>query len=541
MVVGVIANTTLILLNAAFSGYNIRSTYKNNINNTRWLISLIIVFMIWSVVSMLLNIVKKPENIFLFTNIFMIIPFTASSLWLMFCYEYTIKKKISSYSYLLFPIVILVFILGFINPHDIIYSVDPMSGQKLVPASPDTLRFFLNIILGYMFVLLGSGMLIVNVSKSASSIRSKQSLMIALLSIFGILTSLPKVLSLDIAQQFDPMILGIILFNISIAVAINIYDFSKIDYLDKEEIIDNYNDIVISCNSEDEILYMNKFAKEKLGDIESNTDINTLIDEKTDDYIIFNNIENEYYHIDKYQIGKEQKVYSFSNLTDLISKNQQINLWNDISDRVLRHNVRNDINVISGYSEILKDSVDDPNLIKYVNEIEENANSLESTSKKLRDIEKVIHSSCSNFKLSDTIKNIVNKNKHKNINIKTSIKSEKPVYINNCFNMVVSEIMNNSAEHNNSEQKYLNISIRTEDSYTIITFEDNGKGISKYEQEVINSESEDNHNHGSGCGLWLIKMFVIESNGCLEIEQTNKGSKIIMKLPNASKINTDEI
>lgn len=541
MMISVVINTTLILLNVAFSGYNIRNIYKNNINNARWLISLIIVFILWSVVSMLLNIVKTPENIFLLTNIFMVIPFTASSLWLMFCYEYTIKKKISSYSYLLFPITILVFILGFVNPHNIIYSVDPMSGEKLVPASPDTLRFFLNIILGYMFVLLGTGMLIVNVSKSASSIRSKQSLMIALLSIFGILTSLPKVLSLNIAQQFDPMILGIIMFNISIAVAINIYDFSKIDYLDKEEIIDNYNDIVISCNDKDKILYMNKFAKEKIGDIETNKNINTLIDEKTDDYIKFNNINNEYYHMDKYQIGEEQRVYSFSNITDLISKNQQINLWNDISDRVLRHNVRNDINVISGYSEILKDSIDDPNLLKYVNEIEENASSLESTSKKLRDIENIIHSSCSTFKISDSIENIVNKHKIKNININTSVVSEKPVHINNCFDMVISEIINNSARHNNSEEKYLNISISVEESYTKITFEDNGTGISKYEQEVIDSEAEDNHNHGSGCGLWLIKMFIIESDGCLEIEQTGEGSKIIMKLPNTSKINTNDI
>lgn len=539
MSVALVVNASLVLLNSFLSAYNIRSIFRHNINNTRWLIGLIIISALWSVTSLMLNIVESPRNVFLFTNIFMVIPFTTSSLWLMFCYEYTIKKKISSYSYLLFPIVICVFILGFFNPNNIIYSVDPMSGKELIPASPDTLRFFLNIILGYMFVLLGSGMLIVNVSKSTSSIRSKKSVMIAFSGILGIITSLPTVLSLEISQSFDPMILSTIIFNALIAVSINIYDFSKIDYLDKEEIIDNYNDIVISCNNEDKILYMNEFAKEKIGYTEKNKNLNEIIDEQEDDYIKFNDIESEYYYMDKYQIREDQTVYSFSNITDLISKNKQVRLWNNISDRVLRHNVRNDINIINGYNEVLRESVDDPGLLKCINKIDKRSHSLESTSEKLRNIENVIHSSRSTFMISDAIENIIDNN-DKDINIKLSKYSENLVNINTCFDMVVSEIIDNSVIHNNSEEKYINISISTEENYTIVTFEDNGTGISEYEQNVLNSESEDNHNHCSGCGLWLVKMFIIESDGRLKIEQTDDGSRIIMKLPNASRIDIED-
>jgi two-component sensor histidine kinase len=462
----------------------------------------------------------------------MIVPITSSGLWLMFCYEYTVKKEVSRFSYILFPTVIILFILGLYNPYNIVYSVDPYSGKDLIPADPNTIRFILNIIFGYGFVLLGTGMLIVNISKTTSQIRSKQSLIIVLLSIFGMIMSILKVLSFEF--QIEPMIFGILVFNISIAIATNVYEFSKIDYLDKNEILDNYNDIVISCNQNGDIIYMNNFAKQKLGK-QNNKNINDLIEENSDQYIKFKEIKNSYYSMDMYEINESQDVYSFSNITDLIIKTEQINLWNDISDRVLRHNVKNEINVVEGYSDILVDVLDKEEQ-EFARKIRTNAQSIKSTTNKLRDIEDVIHGDKSIIKCSDKIKECIKKSPDE-IEVELNVSSESKVRSNENFDTIISEIISNAVEHNNSENKILEVNIDETEDYVILDFDDNGVGISDYEYNVIDSETEDEHKHSSGCGLWMIKMFVLRSDAKLDIEDTEDGTKIRIYLPKMASIN----
>lgn len=524
----ILGNSALITLNLLFSGYNIRTIYDNNINNTRWLISIIIVFALWSIISMLLSIYEDPIINFYLTNIFMIIPITASGLWLMFCYEYTVKTKVSRLSYILFPAVATLFILGLYNPHNIVYSVDPLSGKPLIPAEPDTIRFVLNIIFGYSFVLLGTGMLIVNISKTTSKIRSKQSLMIVILSIFGMFMSIFRVLSIDL--EIQPMIFAILIFNISILVATNIYEFSKIDYLDKNEILDNYNDIVISCNKKGDIIYSNKFAKDKLGSHIEDENIHDLIEENNSEYVRFGCLSDKYYNMDIYDINESQNVYTFSDITDLIIKTNEIKLWNDISDRFLRHNIKNDLNVVEGYSDILVDELDNKNEKQYAEKINRNAESIKCTANKLRDIQKIIKGDESIVKCSNVIKKVI-KNNSDEIDIELNVRSESPVKVNENFKTIVSEIIKNSSEHNNSQNKVLCIDVYENEDYINLEFEDNGVGISDYEYNVIESEKENDKKHSSGCGLWKIKMFTLNSNSKLDICELDNGTKIKIQIP----------
>lgn len=94
-------------------------------------------------------------------------------------------------------------------------------------------------------------------------------------------------------------------------------------------------------------------------------------------------------------------------------------------------------------------------------------------------------------------------------------------------------ILLENAFHHNSEEVQVSLSVFETINGIQIEVYDNGKGISKSDQNKIFQRfyQVDNNNKGSGIGLSLLENIVSQYNGTIDVQsQLEKGTKFIIKL-----------
>ncbi|WP_458207657.1 sensor histidine kinase [Haladaptatus sp. NG-SE-30] len=112
------------------------------------------------------------------------------------------------------------------------------------------------------------------------------------------------------------------------------------------------------------------------------------------------------------------------------------------------------------------------------------------------------------------------------------------MYGDKTLDTVVSEVLENAAEHNDTDSPDDTISVTTVDSnrgeWVEITVTDDGPGIPKEEQSVLSEGRETALQHGSGLGLWLTNWVVGKFGGELTFSVNQpRGSVVTMRLPRA--------
>ena len=95
------------------------------------------------------------------------------------------------------------------------------------------------------------------------------------------------------------------------------------------------------------------------------------------------------------------------------------------------------------------------------------------------------------------------------------------------------ELVENAIEHNDSRIPEVQISAAQNEDTVKIDIADNGPKIPAMEQNVLIKPKERSPlYHGSGLGLWLVKLIVSRSNGQIAFDQNSQAGNIIcVKLP----------
>jgi light-regulated signal transduction histidine kinase (bacteriophytochrome) len=100
------------------------------------------------------------------------------------------------------------------------------------------------------------------------------------------------------------------------------------------------------------------------------------------------------------------------------------------------------------------------------------------------------------------------------------------------------QLFENAIQHNEKENKIINIDAIQEEGFVLFSIEDNGKGITKeHEAKVFNlfyKEEKNWQNEGTGIGLTICKNIIDKYNGEIWFEQnSNNGTTFYMRLPAA--------
>ena len=216
----------------------------------------------------------------------------------------------------------------------------------------------------------------------------------------------------------------------------------------------------------------------------------------------------------------------FTDITAERRRQQRIQVLN----RILRHNLRNDLNAAKGYVDIMADGSTDTE--QFQSKVESILDDLVTIGDKAQSTEQVLKADPIATKatpvsaiVDDAVKSVVST--HGTVRTDITVPEAPAVRINpTVIHSVVEEIIENAIRHTDDAT----VTITYDADPPTLSIADDGPGISTHEITVLENAQETDLEHGSGLGLWLIK-WGTESFGGTVTFDTADGTEVSIEFP----------
>lgn len=218
--------------------------------------------------------------------------------------------------------------------------------------------------------------------------------------------------------------------------------------------------------------------------------------------------------------------------SDLETSNQQL----QVLSRVFRHNVRNDLNVIQGYTDLLADRIDDDERSRECLEtIRETTDDVVAISEKLRVIEDASpEPPDGRVNLVDAVHEAVQVVDLDGVAVTVETPSEAWIRADDSVEYPIREVFENAVTHNDGASRRVTATIRENGAITCLEVTDNGPGIPTDERAVLRAESETPLSHASSIGLWLVKWMCEAQGGTARFDATEDGTTVRLRFESAA-------
>ena len=230
---------------------------------------------------------------------------------------------------------------------------------------------------------------------------------------------------------------------------------------------------------------------------------------------------------------------ALQDITTRKERDQQL----DVLNRVLRHNLRNALNVIDGNAAMLNAAIEDDELRSHVERIERRVSNLEALSEKAVTVRSLFDQGRSTTTACDVqalLMRVSNELEECHPDARVVVDApEESLYVNADvrLKMALAELVNNAVVHNNQSTPEVTLTTETVtrdgEQAVEIVITDNGPGIPKHERKAIESGEETPLQHGTGLGLWLVYWAMSLLGGDIHIDDADPGTRIALRLPQA--------
>jgi len=202
----------------------------------------------------------------------------------------------------------------------------------------------------------------------------------------------------------------------------------------------------------------------------------------------------------------------------------------EVLNRVLRHNLRNDLNVVLGYAEMLANRAEDDTVAEWAGTLHDKASEVATLGDRVRSLDQQMRRGSSRDKRVDVaalVTDAVERFREDDtgadgVTVETDVPAVD-VIGDGRLALALSELLENSAEHVPGEAR-VRVAAAREDGRVELRVADDGPGIPEQERDVV-TESDDitQLNHGSGLGLWIVKWVCDSCGGRLHFEESDLG------------------
>ena len=225
----------------------------------------------------------------------------------------------------------------------------------------------------------------------------------------------------------------------------------------------------------------------------------------------------------------------------LVSRRHERDLLDQVIARVLRHNLRNDLNVIQGHARALPDT---PEVADHAQAIIDHCEDLQKTAQNAREMREIVNSSgeTTTIHLPDAIEHAVRPitEAFPGADIAVDIGDTPPVVAHPALPTAIEQLLENSIEHADRPAEAVCVTVRTseaEDGAVVVELTDDGPGIPQEELDILAQHGESALEHGSGAGLWMVDRVVEYSNATIEFN-TEDGTAVRLRLDPAQGSST---
>jgi len=231
---------------------------------------------------------------------------------------------------------------------------------------------------------------------------------------------------------------------------------------------------------------------------------------------------------------EDGRVWSFGIYTDITEQKERERRL-EVLNRVLRHNLRNDLTVVLGLADELHDRTDDATHRDLLERLQAKAEQIASLSDRARDIERSVRrddADTTPLDVTEVVESVAERYATQyGTTIARSVPATRVEAADGRLGRVLGELLENSLEHA-GEAPTVSVAVDPSPETVSVTVTDDGPGIPDHELDVLTgSEPITQLSHGSGLGLWLV-IWVTESyGGTVRFENTAGGASVTLTLP----------
>ena len=232
-------------------------------------------------------------------------------------------------------------------------------------------------------------------------------------------------------------------------------------------------------------------------------------------------------------------IVVLADITDQKLREQRLAVLN----RVVRHNLRNELSVVRGFAEeIGNDGVSNDLAADRIVQASDN---LITLGERAREAAKLLdhQPETREVELGELVSEVAGElhDEATNLTVETDVPPDARVETDpDLLYRSLNHLAQNAVVHNDTDSPRVVISVVTdrEGAYPIeLTVRDNGPGIPAHEWAAIEEGKETPLEHGSGLGLWAVRWGVTRLGGELRYEPNEpRGSVVRLRLPQADEV-----
>jgi len=230
-------------------------------------------------------------------------------------------------------------------------------------------------------------------------------------------------------------------------------------------------------------------------------------------------------------LGENGEIEEFvavqSDITERKEREQQLHTL----DRVLRHNLRTELNVIWGHANAIASETDGDH-DDHVTAILESVTDLLEAAERGRQITRILVDPPRRraVDVGTIVERVVaeRREQYPDATVETALPEGATALAVERIGEAISELVTNAIGHNPSEEPTVTVRVLVDGERVRIEVEDDGPGIPEVERQVLGEATQqDALFHGSGLGLWSVYWLVRRSEGHLEFDERDPHGSVV--------------
>ncbi|RLM53412.1 PAS domain S-box protein [Halobellus sp. Atlit-31R] len=218
-----------------------------------------------------------------------------------------------------------------------------------------------------------------------------------------------------------------------------------------------------------------------------------------------------------------------------ISRRQRQRQHLKVMQRVMRHNIRNDLTKLRGWTEAMcrrDDTSERAEILETLNAV---FDKWEAMTEKVRQIQTVFDSHSQPERSVDAasvVEDAVSAATDAEATVTTRLGTAAGDRVHANLFEAVRELVENAVEAS-ADGRVEVTATRRDDGWLGLTVSDDGPGLPEMEAKVLETGEETPLNHGQGLGLWMVRTVVVQAGGTVSVEARASGTDVTLHLPPA--------